>query len=127
MLNFDLIFQEKYFSVNWPNFIVWLTLRLEILSSMCNVIVCCPVGGVINFEINLSFIIKLFSCMIKKVKEKFLNILRMKRAFNMKKKAFFIILKVLSLKQIKAAFLEGESSILKFASAIFYISPKESP
>ena len=37
-------FSRKMFlmlhSINWPNFIVWLPLRLEILGSMCITIVC---------------------------------------------------------------------------------------
>ena len=28
------------YSINWPNFIVWFTLLLEILDNMCIVIVC---------------------------------------------------------------------------------------
>ena len=36
----------------------------------------------------------------------------MKRAFNMKQKAFFSIFKGLSLKQINKTFLEGESPTL---------------
>ena len=53
-----------------------------------------------------------FSTLLK-MQGKNLNILRTKRAFKMKEKAFFIILKVLSLKQIKHTFLEGESPTLK--------------
>ena len=44
--------------------------------------------------------------------EKKLNILRMKRAFKMKQKAFFIIFKGLSLKEIKQSSLEGDGLIL---------------
>ena len=40
-----------------------------------------------------------------------------KRAFKMKLKAFFIIFKGLSIKQIKRIFLEGESLISSFDSA----------
>ena len=50
-----MIFQEKCFSCyvlcNWPHFIVWLPLLLEILSNMCIAIVCLPGCDVINFEI----------------------------------------------------------------------------
>ena len=36
------IFFMQY-SINWPNFVAWLPLLLEILSNMCIVIICCPV------------------------------------------------------------------------------------
>ena len=71
---------------------------------MCIVIIVCPVCDVINFEINLSFFIKLFPTS---------NISRTKRVVNMKEKAFFIIFKGLSMKEIKKTFLEGESPTLK--------------
>ena len=45
------------------------------------VIVYVPVCDVINFEINLSFLIKQFSNITKKVMTKNVKILRMKRAF----------------------------------------------
>ena len=48
------------FSINWPNFIFWLPLLLEILANMCIVIICRPVCDIINFEINLGFLIKPF-------------------------------------------------------------------
>ena len=47
------------YSVNWPNFIDWLLLFLELLGSMC-VVMCYPVCDVKNFEINICFIIKFF-------------------------------------------------------------------
>ena len=55
------------YSTNRTNFIAWLPLRLEILDNMYIVIVCFPVWDVINFEINLAFPVKPFSCMTKKV------------------------------------------------------------
>ena len=48
------------FFVNRPNFIAWLSLLLEILNNMCIDITCCRVCDVMNFEINLSFLVKLF-------------------------------------------------------------------
>ena len=48
----------------------------------------------------------------QEVKTKNWNILRMKRAFNMKKKAFFIFFKGLSSKQINQISLESESPTL---------------
>ena len=47
------------------------------------------------------------------------NIWRLKSAIKMKYKAFFIIFKGLSLKQIKQLFLEGKSSTLRVISNIF--------
>ena len=65
-----------------------------------------------NFEINFIFLIKPLLLHDQNVKTKILNILRTKRAFKMKQKTFFIILKGVSLKQIKRIFLEGESPTL---------------
>ena len=54
----------------WPNFNVWLLLLLEILGNMCIVILCCPDCDVINFEINLIFLIKTFFLHDQKVNTK---------------------------------------------------------
>ena len=43
---------------------------------MSIVIICCPVCDVINFEINLSFVIKLPFYINKKSQDKIVNILR---------------------------------------------------
>ena len=51
---------------NWPNFIVWLHLLLEILNNMCIVIICGSDYDVRNFEINLSCFIKPFFFITKK-------------------------------------------------------------
>ena len=48
------------YSSNWPNFIVWLALLLEILGDMCIAIIYFSGCDVINFEINLIFLIKPF-------------------------------------------------------------------
>ena len=48
------------YSINWPNFIVWLPLLCEILGNMCIAIVCKPGCDVMNFEVNLIFLINLF-------------------------------------------------------------------
>ena len=48
------------YSINRPNFIVWLPLILEILVNMRIAIVCFPGCDVINIKINLIFLIKLF-------------------------------------------------------------------
>ena len=57
-------------SINWPNFIVRLSLICEILNNMCVVILCEPGCVVINFEINLIFLIKPFFLHSQKVKTK---------------------------------------------------------
>ena len=58
------------YSINWPNFIIWLPLLLEILGNMCIEIVCLAVCDLINFEINLIFLIKSFLEMTKKLRQK---------------------------------------------------------
>ena len=89
MLNFDFLdkglgivspahfvydFSTKMFlmlySINWPNFIVWLPLLLEILSNMCIAIICYPGCDVIDFEINLIFLIEPFFLHDQKVMTK---------------------------------------------------------
>ena len=67
-----------------------------------------------NFEINLTFLIKSFFW--PKGDDKNLSILRIKRAFKMKEKTFFIIFKGLSMKQIMHIFLEGESPTLNIGN-----------
>ena len=57
------------YSINWSNFIVWLPLICEMFSSMCFAIVCCPGCDVINFKINLVFLIELFFYMTKKSRQ----------------------------------------------------------
>ena len=52
------------------NFIVWLSLLLEILGDMCIAILCCLVCDAINFEINHSFLIKPFFYITKKPRHK---------------------------------------------------------
>ena len=48
------------YSINWPNLIVWLPLLLEILSNMCIAIVYYPGCDVMDFEVNLIFLIEQF-------------------------------------------------------------------
>ena len=57
-----------------------------------------------NFEIWLIFLVKPFLLRDQKVKTETLNILKKKKAFMVKKIAFFIIFKGLLLKQIKPFF-----------------------
>ena len=48
------------YSINWPNVIVWLSLLCEILCNMCITIACKPGCDIMNFEVNLIFLIKPF-------------------------------------------------------------------
>ena len=47
-------------SISWSLFIAWFSLFVEILDSMCIVIICYPLCDVINFEVKLNFFIRLF-------------------------------------------------------------------
>ena len=71
------------YSIDWQNFIIWLALLLEILSNTYITIVCYLDCDVIKFETNLIFLIKPFCYMTKKSRKK-INILRPKRAFEIK-------------------------------------------
>ena len=66
-------FSKKYFliSINWPNFIFWLSLLLEILGNMCIAIVRFLTCDVIYFELNHIFLILSFSYMTKKSRQTF--------------------------------------------------------
>ena len=44
--------------INWLNFIVWLSLLVEIFGEICISIVCFSSCDVMNFEINLIFLVK---------------------------------------------------------------------
>ena len=67
---------------------------------------------VMNFEINLTFLIKPFFLHDQKVMIK-LDYLQQKELLRWNKKHFFIIFKGLSMKQITQIFLEGESPTLR--------------
>ena len=107
--------------INGPNFIVCLPLLLEKLRSVCIVIFYFPVDEVINFETDQSV-----SLPNQKSQHENLNILRMKKTFQMKLKTCFNIFKRLSLKQEITTFLEGRLTILMkslfFLQFIFYIT-----
>ena len=81
LLLHHMIFQKNNFScyINWPHIIVWLPLLLGILNNICIVIIYYPVSNVINFEINLSFVIKQFfyigGCLCDNWKPSFLHLL----------------------------------------------------
>ena len=59
------------YSINWPNFIVWLPLLFEILGNMCIAIVCFLGCDVITFEINIIFLINPVFYLTKKSRLKF--------------------------------------------------------
>ena len=59
------------YSINRPNFIVWLPIGLRILGNMCIPVVFYRGCGVINFVINLIFLIKLFFYLIEKSRKTF--------------------------------------------------------
>ena len=81
---------------------------------MCNVIICFSVCKVINFEINLNFLVKPFSCMTKKARSK-IQISDERKGLLRSNKKFLFIFKGLALKQTKqkTTFLEGENSTLR--------------
>ena len=58
------------YSINWPNFIAWLPLLLEILDNMCIAVVCYPGCDIMDFEINLIFLIEPFFLHDQKVMTK---------------------------------------------------------
>ena len=68
-LIFCMLFEEKVFptlySINWRNFIAWLSLLLEILRNMCIITIYCPVCDVIKAKIKLFFSINPFSLITK--------------------------------------------------------------
>ena len=69
------------YSINWPNFIVRLTLLLGILGNMYIIIVCFPGCDVIDFEINLNVPIKPFSHMTNKKSGQKLKYLKNEKSF----------------------------------------------
>ena len=56
---------------DWANSILCVPLVLKMLGNMLNVIICLRVCYIITFQINLSFLIKPFSYMIKRSEQKF--------------------------------------------------------
>ena len=72
--HFQNIFSKKIFLmlyyINWPNFIVWLSLLLEVLGNMCFAIISFPGCDVINLKINLIFLVKPFLYMTEKSRKK---------------------------------------------------------
>ena len=90
----------------------------EILGNMCIAIACFASFDVINFQINLTFLIKPFFNMTKMSRPK-LNILRIKRAFKVKWKAFFIMSKRFSF-----AICAFNKNISEAAAVLGYLTKK---
>ena len=101
------------YSINWSNFVAWLSLLSEILGNMRIVIACYTGCDGINFENNLIFLIKPFFLYSQKVK--------LKTSWEQKElltwnKVFLVFFKELSLKQIKPFFLEIKSHKIQIAT-----------
>ena len=87
-------------SSNWPYFVAWLILVLEILGNTCITIVCQPGCDVIKFEINLIFLIKPFRYMTKKSRQKYKYLENKKSFWGEIKNIFQYIFKGLSVVKI---------------------------
>ena len=72
------------YSTNWPSLVDWLPFLLEVLGNVGNVIICYAVCNVLDFGIKLSFFLSNRFPKWPKGQDKNLDILRTKRAFNMK-------------------------------------------
>ena len=111
-------FSRKMFlvlhSINWPNFIVWLPLPLEILDNMCITIVCYPGSDVIKFEINLIFLIKPFCYMTKNSRQKLKDLENEKSFWSEINHHLFIIFKGLT---VVKNYLRPKSAPLKLNSS----------
>ena len=83
---------------------------------MCNLVICFKVYEVINFENNLSFLIKPFSCVHEQKNQDKIQISEELKELLRSDKKYFFICKRLALKQVKQkspTFLEGESPTLR--------------
>ena len=100
MNNFSWKMFQILYSINWKSFIVWFPLLLEILDSMCIAIICYPGWDVINFEINLIFLIKQFFYMTKKSRQKVKYLEKEKKLLRWNKNYFSSILKDFQLPKI---------------------------
>ena len=98
------------YSIDWPNLISWLSLLLEILINMCIAIVSSPVVTSWTLKVNRSCRSSRFSIW-QESQDKNLNILRMKRDFKVKWKAFFIIFKGLT---VTKNHIRAESELFNF-------------
>ena len=99
------------YSITWPNLIGWLLLLRKILGSICIVIVCSTGCAVINFEINLIFLIKALFLYDQKSTQKFKNLENEKSFYNKINSIFHHFSKVF-IEANKTTFLEDESPTL---------------
>ena len=111
------------YSINWPNYIIWFLLLLEILTKMCISIACSPGCDVINFEINLIFLIKPFLFIIRMPKQN-LKYLENEKSFQGEiKSIFYHFLRAFSCQKLSQtweyAFKDMESQ-LSFAVSLAY-------
>ena len=101
------------YDINWPNFTVWLPLLCEIFGNMCIGIICKPGCDVMNFEVNLIFLVKPFFLHNWKVVRKTGISWERKELLRWNRKHFPLLLKGFqSSKYITQTFLEGESPTL---------------
>ena len=70
------------YSINWPNFVAWLHLLLDILDNIC-ILIFSPLCDILNFENSLSLLIKPFFYITKKPGQK-CKYLKNEKSFNMK-------------------------------------------
>ena len=103
--SFLVSFSAWYLDITRPNSIAWLPLLSEILGNMCIVKVFWSGCDVIDFEMNLIFLIKPFFLHDQKVKTKNEITWERKELLRWNKKHF-------SLKFIKQIFFEGEGPTL---------------
>ena len=92
-------FSRKIFlilhAINWPNFIVWLSLLLKILGNICIEIVCYLACDVIKYQISLIFLTKPFRYMTKNSRQN-LKYLENEKSFWAEMKIVFHFFKEIS-------------------------------
>ena len=88
------------YSINWPNFIFWLPLFFEILGNKCIAIICYPGCDIINFEINLIFLIKAVFLNKQKINIKIWISWEQNKLSRGNKKGFSLLLKNFQLPKI---------------------------
>ena len=81
------------YSINWSNFVVWLSILCKVLGNICIAIACKPGCDVMNFEVNLIFLIKQFFLHDQKVVTKTKISWERKELLRWNKKHFSSILK----------------------------------
>ena len=89
-----------FYPINWPNFIAWFSLLLEILSNICVVVACYPGCDVMDFETNFIFLIEPFFLHDQKVMTKTLICWERKELLRWNTKHFSSFLKGFLLSKI---------------------------